>query len=275
MSTVMSLLNSLLVGVFDILLLPLRSLPPMIGLVVVSAVCSVGMLLGYKATSNQSAIEAVKRQIAAGLFEIRLYNDDIVAILRAQGAIFTNNLKYLGLNMVPMVFMMVPFVLVIAQLQFHYGFEGLEANEPVLLQVTLTEGSVAVIGLDLPDGVRLDAPQVTMPALPGAAWRIVPEAAGSYELGIQVDGQTLTKTLVVADTVTRRSPYRLAPGFLNQLLYPAEPPLPSDSAAIDITLHYPERELGVLGFGLHWLIWFFILTIVLAFAMKGWFGVTI
>ena len=271
----MSLLNSLLVGVFVILLLPLRSLPPMIGLVVVSAVCSVGMLLGYKATSNQSAIEAVKRQIAAGLFEIRLYNDDIVAILRAQGAIFTNNLKYLGLNMVPMVFMMVPFVLVIAQLQFHYGFEGLEANEPVLLQVTLTEGSVAVIGLDLPDGVRLDAPQVTMPALPGAAWRIVPEAAGSYELGIQVDGQTLTKTLVVADTVTRRSPYRLAPGFLNQLLYPAEPPLPSDSAAIDITLHYPERELGVLGFGLHWLIWFFILTIVLAFAMKGWFGVTI
>lgn len=271
----MSLLNSVLVGVFDILLMPFRSLPPMIGLVVVSAVCSVGMLLGYKATSNQPAIEAVKSKITAGLFEIRLYNDDIVQILRAQGAIMKNNMKYLGLNMVPMVFMMVPFVLVIAQLQFHYGFEGLEVNEPVLLQVTLTEGSTADIGLDLPEGVRLDAPRVAMPALPGAAWRIVPEAPGSYELGIEVNGERLTKTLVVADTVTRRSPYRLAPGFLNQLLYPAEPPLPADSDAIDITLHYKDRELTVLGFGLHWLIWFFILTIVLAFAMKDWFGVTI
>ncbi|NKB89729.1 MAG: hypothetical protein GKS06_16050 [Acidobacteria bacterium] len=271
----MSLLNSVLGGVFDILLLPFRSLPPMIGLVVISALCSVGMLLGYKATSNQPAIEAVKRKIAAGLFEIRLYNDDIVAILKAQGAILRDNLRYLGLNMVPMVFMMVPFVLVIAQLQFHYGYEGLEANEPVLLQVTLQEGASSDVSLELPDGVRLDAPAVRMAALPGTAWRLVPESSGSYELGIIVGSERLTKTLVVDDTVTRRSPFRLAPSFLNQLLYPAEPPLPADSAAVEIALHYPDRELSVLGFGQHWLVWFFLLTIVLAFAMKGWFGVTI
>jgi len=271
----MSLLNSVLGGVFDILLLPFRSLPPMVGLVVVSAICSVGMLLGYRATSNQPAVEAVKRKIAAGLFEIRLYNDDIVAIFKAQGAILRDNLRYLGLNMVPMVFMMAPFVLVIAQLQFHYGYEGLEANAPVLLQVTLAEGSTAEITLDLPDGVRLDAPRVAMPALPGAAWRLVPEASGSYELGIRVGGELLTKTMVVDDRVTRRSPSRLAPGFLNQLLYPAEAPLPVDSAAVAIELHYPERKLSLLGFGMHWLIWFFILTMALAFAMKGWFGVTI
>ncbi len=271
----MSLLNNLLGGTFDLLLLPFRSLPPMVGLVVVSALCSVGMLLGYRATSNQPAVEAVKRKIAAGLFEIRLYNDDIVAIFRAQGAILRDNLRYLGLNLVPMVFMMAPFVLIVAQLQFHYGYEGLEVDTPVLLQVTLAEGSTADVELDLPDGVRLDAPRVAMPTLPGAAWRLVPEAAGSYEIGIRVGDETLTKTLVADSRVTRRSPNRLAPGFLNQLIYPAEAPLPADSAAIAIELHYQERELSVLGFGMHWLIWFFILTMALAFAMKGWFGVTI
>jgi hypothetical protein len=51
--------------------------------------------------------------------------------------------------------------------------------------------------------------------------------------------------------------------------------LPADSAAVAIELHYPERELSLLGFSLHWLIWFFIFTMVLAFAMKDWFGVTI
>jgi uncharacterized membrane protein (DUF106 family) len=261
--------------VFDLVLLPFRGLPPMVGLVVVSAICSVGMLLGYKATSNQDAVEAVKKKIAAGLFEIRLYNDDIVAILRAQGAILRDNLRYLGLNLVPMAFMMVPFVLVVAQLQFHYGYEGLKVGEPVLLQVTLAPGSSADVTIDLPDGVRLDAPRVAMPALPGAAWRLVPEATGSYELTLHVGDEAITKTLVVDDGVTKRSPNRLAPGFLNQLLYPAEAPLPASSAAVAIDLHYSEREITVLGFGLHWLIWFFILTIVLAFAMKGWFGVTI
>ena len=247
----------------------------LVGLLVVSAVCSVGMLLGYRATSNQPAIEAVKSRIAAGLFEIRLYNDDVVAILRAQGAILRDNLRYLGLNLVPMLFMMVPFVLVIAQLQFHYGYEGLEVDEPVLLQVTLHEGATAQIDLEVPEGVRLDSPQVDMPALPGAAWRLVPERPGSYELGVIIDGERIAKTLVVDDRVVKRSPHRLEPGFLNQLLYPAEAPLPADGPAAAIDLQYSARDITVLGIGLHWLIWFFVLTIVLAFAMKGWFGVTI
>ena len=101
MSTVMSLINGILGPVFDLLLYPFRGMHPLVGLTVVSAIAAVGMLLGYKATSNQPAIERVKRKIAAGLFEIRLFNDDLYAILRAQGSILRNNLEYMRLNLVP------------------------------------------------------------------------------------------------------------------------------------------------------------------------------
>ena len=56
------------------------------------------------------------------LFEIRLFNDDLRAMLRAQVEILRHNVTYLRLSLVPMLWMLVPLVLVIAQLQFHYGY---------------------------------------------------------------------------------------------------------------------------------------------------------
>ena len=45
-------------------------------------------LLGVvRLTSDQAALAAVKRQIQADLFEMRLFNDDLRALLRAQGAV--------------------------------------------------------------------------------------------------------------------------------------------------------------------------------------------
>ncbi len=73
----------------------------------------------------------------------------------------------------------------------------------------------------------------------------------------------------------RLSPERVDSGFLSQLLYPAEPPLPSGSPVRAVHLSYPEREVSVLGHGMHWMIPFFALSIVFAFALRGLFKVTI
>ena len=56
------------------------------------------MLIVFKKTSNQARLEAVKKQIHACLFELRLFSDDLPAILRAQGEILRHNLRYLGLS---------------------------------------------------------------------------------------------------------------------------------------------------------------------------------
>jgi hypothetical protein len=130
-------LNALLRPVFDALLSPFAALPAWVGLAVVSLVVSVAMLLVYKRLSNQTKLEQVKRQIYAGIFEIRLFNDDFRAILRAQGEILRHNLRYLGYSLVPMAWMLVPLLLVVAQLQFHYGYEGLKPGHPTLLKVKL------------------------------------------------------------------------------------------------------------------------------------------
>ena len=68
---------------------------------------------------------AAKRGIQAGLFEIRLFNDNLGAVLRALGRVLWQNLRYLGYSLVPLAWMALPLTLVIAQLQAFYGYDGL------------------------------------------------------------------------------------------------------------------------------------------------------
>src|SRR6185436_20005885 len=118
----MAALNALLRAVFDAALHPFHALNPLVGLVVVSLSISIGMLLVYKATSAQTDLDAVKRRIHACLFEIRLFNDDLRAILHAQFEILRHNFTYLRLSFVPMLWMFVPLTLVFFQLESHYAY---------------------------------------------------------------------------------------------------------------------------------------------------------
>jgi hypothetical protein len=129
--------------------------------------------------------------------------------------------------------------------------------------------------LEAPPGIRVDTDAVWFPAASDVIWRITPQSAGDYELRLHIGDQTFTKTLHVSSRVARRSPSRLEAGFVNELLYPAEPPLPADAPVASIAIRYPERDIHVLGWGMNWMVVFFVLSIVFAFALRKPFGVTI
>jgi uncharacterized membrane protein (DUF106 family) len=272
-----NVVNGLLRPAFDFLLLPFRSLPPIVGLLVVSLVASIGMLLVFKATSNQKKLAAVKRQIHACLFEIRLFRDDVPAILRAQGEILRHNLNYLFLSLVPMLWMIVPLVFVIAQLQFHYGYQGLRPGEDFIVKVRLKDASSTrpVAALEAPPGLEVATPAVWIPSERELAWRLRAQAWGDYELKLRVADKEYSKTAQVSKQVRRRSPERLEPGLLNELLYPAEDPLPKEGSIASIALSYPEDSVSLLGWHVQWLVAFFVLSVVFAFALRGRMGVTL
>ena len=81
----MASLNAALRAAFDLLLAPAAGLPPIWPIVVVSLGVAILMLVVFKRTSDQKRLAAVKRQITAGIFEIRLFSDDLVAILLTTG----------------------------------------------------------------------------------------------------------------------------------------------------------------------------------------------
>jgi uncharacterized membrane protein (DUF106 family) len=276
-----SYVNAALRPVFDLLLAPFAGAPAIVSLALVSLLTAILMLIVFKRTSDQTALAAVKRRIHAGLFEIRLFNDDLRAILRAQSEILRHNLTYLRLSLVPMVWILPPLVLAIAQLQFHYGYEGLRPREATLLTVDLKPEAVPSgvrpeATLDLPPGLVAETREVWVPSEGQLAWRLAPEREGDYEVGVEIgDAPRVMKTVRVTGKTVRLSPVRVEPRFLAQLIYPAEAPLPADGPVQAIHVDYPDREISVLGLGMHWMIPFFVLSIAFAFALRGWFKVTI
>ena len=300
----MSLINSLLRPLFDALLYPFRSLPALVGLSLLALVTAIAMLWVYKKVSNQKGLEAVKRKMAASLFEIRLFNDDFRHIARAQADILRFNLTYLRLSMVPMVFILPPLVLVVAQLQFHYGYAPLEAGEATLLEVELEEGWEAggevpttdagkpVVELDLPPGLVAETPPVWVPGERTLSWRLRARdngtgdaergGPGGGDIGVVLGAQRVEKSFLTTDAWVRRSPVRPDGSFLDQLIYPAEPPLPSASAVGRIDLPLPSAVVDVFGWEVRemagvpaWMIVYFVLAVIFAFALRKPFGVQI
>jgi hypothetical protein len=281
----MSILNRLLGALFNGLLLPFRGLPPWVGLGIVSLLTAVGMLYVFKRTSNQDRIAGVKDRIYACIFEIRLFNDDLRQILRSQGQILRHNLRYLGLSLVPMFWMIIPLVLVIAQLQSHYGYAGLRPGQETLVSVELRSGwperLLAAAGsakpdveLEVPPGLRVETPGVWIPSRGEMSWRVSAEREGDYELTVRAGDERFTKRVSVSRSIERRSPVRSA-SFVDQLLYPAEPALPRSGPVESISIGYDDASIGLGGWGVHWLVIFFVLSIVFGFALKDRFGVTI
>lgn len=274
----MSLINTPLRALFDALLYPFRAMSPWVTLIPVSLVTAVVLLLIFKRTSNQDAISDVKAKIAAGLFEIRLFNDDLRTMFKAQGQILRRSLTYMRLSLIPMIWTLPPLVLVIAQLQFHYGYDGFEAGQSTQLQVVLKPESVPAgkpqIAVAAPQGISIVAPAVWVPSLREMTWRVDVDAAGAYALDLTLGGASESKLVDATAEIVRRSPLR-SRGFLDELLYPAEPALPADSPFESISITYQDAEIDLFGFGMHWLIWFFVISIGFAFALRKPFGVTI
>jgi hypothetical protein len=282
----MATLNSILRSLFDTLLGPFQGLSPVVVLIPVSLLTAIFALLVMKYTSKQERLAEVKDQMFAGIFEIRLFNDNMALIFKAVGTIFNYAVRYIVLSVWPaFVIIMIPVVFIIAQLQFHYGYNGLEPGDEILLRVELVapEGQETFDtgapkpshNLDIPAGISQETAAVWAPSLNQLAWRLRVEERGEYEIGITVNGESATKTVNATEGWIRRAPARTDTGFLNQLLYPAEAPLPAEGGLTQIAIDYPEATFPFLFINWNWLVLYLVLMILLGFALAKPLGVTV
>ncbi|MEO8679592.1 MAG: hypothetical protein ABI665_11130 [Vicinamibacterales bacterium] len=273
--------NSALVAASDAVLGPLMRLPPLVSLLLVSLVTAAAMLVVVARTSNQKAMNETKRGMHAALFEIRLYADEPRAMLRAFGEVLVRNGQYLLLSLVPLLWMSVPLVLVIAQLQAFYGYDGLRPGAAALITVQLTPGAGTSVGaataltLEAPPEVGLETGAVRLEGSNEVVWRIRPRTEGAYTLTFHDGNIAVTKSLLMSNGPGRRSPMRVASGLGDQVLYPSEAPLPGDTRIVSIAVAYPEPGMDVFGWKLHWLIVYGLLSMACAFPLARRFGVTI
>jgi len=256
---------------------------PVVGLWIISALMGVGMLLIWRYTSNQTAIGDARQKIAANLLASRLFKDNLSVTFAAQRQILWQAMRLLGLSVRPMLIMLVPFVLVMVQIGLRYEHRPLRPGEAARLKVTLKKDAAKSAAawkgvgdrVSLPDGIAADANDpCRVPALRTVDWRLKPSQAGRFSVVLGTGSDTVEMPLVVGDGFERISRLR-GGGFLDRLLYSAEPSIPAGSVFESAEVYYPARSTPLLWWDVHWLITLLILSIVFAFLFKPFIKVNI
>ena len=272
-------LNSAVGTILKVIFLPFSFFNPWVAMLVISLLTALLLLLVYKKTSNQAGIKQVKNRIKASLLEIRLYQNDFRTQLGSQKQLVAANLRYLLYNLQPLLVMILPIFLLLAQLNLWFGYRAVRPGETFLLKVrfiTAVDMERLTLELEAPPGLTVETPPVRIIDLREASWRLRLEKPVSQPLVIQVNGERYQKEIPGSSRrLSRISTVRVRRNLWQELLYPGEKPLPGGSLLSRIELTYPEQRLELLGVGFHWLVAYFLLSIILGLGLKGFFRVEI
>nr|MEE4269691.1 hypothetical protein [Candidatus Krumholzibacteria bacterium] len=244
---------------------------------VLSAVTGVIMLLLFKWSTNQDQLVAARQVLTGRIYEMGLYQDHLSVLGKIQRDLAVANLKYLRWSLPALLVVALPMVLILAQMDAHYGHRPLVPGETALVTVQLETDQV-----HQKDGLRLEAdPGVLVETRPLrdlqgnlVRWRVRAEEPGTHNLTVALaDGTRLAKTLVVGDGTPRLAKVRQKESLGRLLLNPAEEPLPQDSPVASVQVSLPRRELDYGLFRTSWLIALIIFSLVAGLALKDVFKV--
>ena len=274
----MQIFNNVITVFFDLILRPFSGISPIWGLLLVSALTGIVMIVIFKYTSNQNGIKGAKDKMSAYFMEVRLFKDDMALMLGAQARILRTNLTYMRYAVTPMLFMIVPVVLILAQLGIRYADRPLRPGESALVKLKLSERSFSTddaIAVDVSDGLRLETPLLRIPSAGEIDFRVGAVSEGEHEITVSIGDETIIQPLSVSGKVQRVYASRMKPDFWNMLLYPGQKPIPKSSVVEEITVGLPGQTVSMFGWNVNWLILFFIASLIAGYALKGVFKVEV
>ncbi len=276
MNTLIGWMNRLLTGLFDLISWPLWGLGSMGILVFVSFLSALLALWIFGRYSNQEAIRTVRNRIRGNMLAVRLYRDNVPVVIALQGSIIRDTLTYLKYSLVPLPVLLIPFLLILIQLDLHLQVRPLRPGESAVVKAKFSTalGPQDHVTLETPREVRVETPPVRIAALKEVAWRIRAEEPTRDFMTIHWGDRAVQKKVIVGDYEGAVSALRTG-NMTEVLLNPGEPPIRRSTAIESILVDYPRRDYSLLGWDIHWVILFFVFCTVFGLAFKGVLGVEI
>lgn len=258
----------------DLLLAPFAGISPFWGILFLSVVTSLFVLVVYKAVSSPRKVKDTKNQIKANILAIRLYRDFWKTIVASFFKSMYYTGKYFVLNLGPLLLVLPLMFLLFVQMDIRYGMRPFNPGESITVKARF-QGDIGALNPELQANSHFRAAMnpVFIPALGEVDWKLRAEAGGATAIAIAVDGGTVQKDLVIGGRLSALSNKKMAASSLEHFIYPAEKLLAPASALRSVQLEYPPRRISFLGLRAHWLVYYLVLTMIIALALKNKFGV--
>ncbi|MBN2376210.1 MAG: hypothetical protein JXD22_07410 [Sedimentisphaerales bacterium] len=282
LSTALAALNIAVNALANIIFAPIGFLPGWLSNTIISAVMGVLLLILFKYTSNQKAIGRTRDYIKANMLALKLFKDELSITFVSQGKVFLGAFRLLFHSLRPLLVMMVPAVMILAQMAGWYQFRPLKTGETALVTIKLNNADPK--NNNNPNGnTNRILPEVSLAPSPAAEmtigpvriaqlneirWQIQARQIGQHNLTFNVAGQDYHKQLHVGPGLQKISPLRPGWKWYDIILYPLEKPFPADSPIQEISIDYPNRPGWADGSN-NWMIYFFLVSMAFALLFKS------
>ncbi len=269
--------NHIIIKLVDAILFPFKSLHPLLTLTILSIAVGIVFILIFRSTSDQNKIREKKEQIQGYMMEMRLFKDNPRILLSAFGNIICNNLSYIKYALKPLLVMSIPVIIILIHLDAWYGYMPLKKGDSVILSVK-TRGIIKShdkVEIIVSDGIVVETPPIWIPDANEVDWRIRVDEWGEHVLKLNIQGRIYEKNIMVSEKLNRVSRIKASSGLWNNIFNLGERPIPENDGIQEIAVHYPLRMYEIFGWKMHWMVIFFILTIISGFTLKGYFNVSI
>jgi uncharacterized membrane protein (DUF106 family) len=267
---VVTALNRIANALGQYVLAPVAVLPGWLSATLIAIVTGALMLLAFKHTSNQSAIQRTRNGIKANLLALSLFKDDIRVCLRAQGELVLGAFRLLLLAIVPMLVMLVPMTLVLGQLSLWYQARPLKVGEEAVVTLRLRDDPQSA----WPDAILHTSPDIEVVLGPvrvesqrAVCWNLRARNPGDHTLTFNVAGQSVQKSLAAGNGFMRVSPLRPSANWVAAVEYPGESPFAPDSMVQEISIDYPARPGWTCGSN-SWLVYWFAASMMAAVVLR-------
>jgi hypothetical protein len=152
---------------------------------------AIGAIYGFAASlvfrrfTDSARMRRTINRILAHLLEFRLFLDDPRIVLRAQRELIGENIRLLRQIALPSLILAIPFALIYAPMDRHFGHRPLRAGESAVVTAPLASG---LTELKAPRGVVVETPGVRVLRTGEIAWRVrtVSTAFGDFPAGVAV-----------------------------------------------------------------------------------------
>ena len=243
---------------------------------VISLVSGVIMVWIFGKVSNQTTIRQLREQIRGNLIGVRLFQSDIGVVLKLQKNIFGDTARYMKYALIPMLVLIIPVLLIMAQLNLRFALAPVEPGQTALVKVVLKNNELMRqnVSLETNDGILVETPGMRIPSKREITWRVRALSSGQHQMTDHVNEERLAASFV-AGNQWWKTPQKLTKSPIDLLLYPGTNPIPSRNPIESVEIAYPLLDLRAFGWNVHWLVAFFVLSMVFGFASKDILGVEV
>ena len=157
----MAFLNRITTALFDWLLGPFEPLPPLLALLVWSALVGALMAVAFRFTSNQRALKQAADQVRANLLAVKLFQHDLGVTFRCQLGLFRAIVLRLWHSLPPLVVMIVPLSLILAQLGLRLEHTPLPSDKATVVELHLSARAweqYRDVSIQVPATARVETP---------------------------------------------------------------------------------------------------------------------